>query len=315
MMLTSLFLAVFTLMQLNCENLFDCRHDSLKNDLEFLPDGERHWTPYRYWKKLNQTARTIIACGETDNGEAGLPDLVALCEVENDSVMEALTRRSLLRHAHYQYLVTRSPDSRGIDVALLYHYRSFAPIRHTALSVDSSLIGYPTRDILYVEGRLKTGDTLHLMVVHAPSRRGGEAQSRPHRMAVAQRLLMAADSIRERHPEALIVMAGDFNDLSSDPAIRYLAEGGMEDVSQKAVGRKNGVEGTYRYQGVWGSIDHILVSAAMRKRVVDVAIHDADFLLEEDERYGGFQPRRTFKGYRYQEQGFSDHLPLIMHFK
>ena len=71
MMLTSLFLAVFTLMQLNCENLFDCRHDSLKNDLEFLPDGERHWTPYRYWKKLNQTARTIIACGETDNGQAG----------------------------------------------------------------------------------------------------------------------------------------------------------------------------------------------------------------------------------------------------
>ena len=62
-------------------------------------------------------------------------------------------------------------------------------------------------------------------------------------------------------------------------------------------------------------LTNILVSAAMRKRVVDVAIHDADFLLEEDERYGGFQPRRTFKGYRYQEQGFSDHLPLIMHFK
>ena len=28
----------------NVENLFDCRHDSLKDDLEFLPESSRHWT-------------------------------------------------------------------------------------------------------------------------------------------------------------------------------------------------------------------------------------------------------------------------------
>ena len=36
----SLFLSsLLTLVSLNCENLFDCRHDSLKNDYEWLPEG------------------------------------------------------------------------------------------------------------------------------------------------------------------------------------------------------------------------------------------------------------------------------------
>ncbi len=29
----------FTIVELNVENLFDTRHDSLKNDLDFLPDS------------------------------------------------------------------------------------------------------------------------------------------------------------------------------------------------------------------------------------------------------------------------------------
>ena len=47
------------------------------------------------------------------------PALVALCEVENDSVMRDLTRYSALREADYRYVMTQSPDERGIDVALV----------------------------------------------------------------------------------------------------------------------------------------------------------------------------------------------------
>lgn len=64
-----LLLSIFTFVELNCENLFDCRHDSLKNDTEFLPDGSYHWTPYRYWRKLDRIGQTIIACGEDRCGE------------------------------------------------------------------------------------------------------------------------------------------------------------------------------------------------------------------------------------------------------
>lgn len=39
MSLSVLLVSLFTFVQFNCENLFDCQHDSLKNDVEFLPTG------------------------------------------------------------------------------------------------------------------------------------------------------------------------------------------------------------------------------------------------------------------------------------
>ena len=43
-----------TIVELNTENLFDTRHDSLKDDREFLPDSPRHWTRTKYWEKQNR---------------------------------------------------------------------------------------------------------------------------------------------------------------------------------------------------------------------------------------------------------------------
>ena len=117
----------FTLVELNCENLFDARHDSLKHDQEYLPDGTRHWTHGRYWQKVNAIAQEILAASDS------LPDLVALVEVENDSVLRTLTSRSLLSQAGYRYLVTSSPDVRGIDVALLYLPRRFTLLGHESI--------------------------------------------------------------------------------------------------------------------------------------------------------------------------------------
>ena len=124
MTLSMLLISLFTFVELNCENLFDCRHDSLKNDTEFLPDGAYHWTRTRYWQKLDRIGQAILSCGVKEQTWQ-LPDMVALCEVENDSVLHDLTRRSLLRNARYDYVMTNSPDERGIDVALMYSPYSF----------------------------------------------------------------------------------------------------------------------------------------------------------------------------------------------
>ena len=82
----------FRIVSYNVENLFDCRHDTLKNDYEFLPDAMRHWNYTKYKKKLDGIARTITAVGGWTP-----PALVALCEVENESVLRDLTRRSVLK--------------------------------------------------------------------------------------------------------------------------------------------------------------------------------------------------------------------------
>ena len=89
-----------------------------------MPDSPRHWTRTKYWQKLNRIGQAIIACGEIA-AVGRLPDIVGLCEVENDSVLFDLTRRSLLRKARYEYVMTSSNDARGIDVALLYSPFSF----------------------------------------------------------------------------------------------------------------------------------------------------------------------------------------------
>ena len=326
MTLSMLLISLFTFVELNCENLFDCRHDSLKNDTEFLPDGSYHWTRTRYWRKLNRVGQTIIACGEKQVGVLQgkelkdvdyvkgrswqLPDMVALCEVENDSVLHDLTRRSLLRNARYEYVMTNSPDERGIDVALVYSPFSFRLINSHSVRVEPIRNMRPTRDILYASGIIASGDTLHVVVAHLPSRRGGERQSRPFRIAAASKVAEVIDSIYNNvSKDAKIIIAGDFNDYSQSASVRLLCSNRMKDISEKATGH-NGAKGTYRYQGEWGSLDHILVSESLAASVDNCYIHDAPFLIEPDDKYGGVKPRRNYLGPRYLN-GFGDQVPLV----
>lgn len=303
-MLSLLLASWLTLVELNCENLFDCQHDSLKQDTEWLPASVRNWTPARYWRKMNSIGQEILSCQDD-----GIPDLVALVEVENDSVIFDLTRRSLLRHAGYEYLMTQSPDVRGIDVALLYQPMTFRPLCCDYLEVEPLEGMRPTRDVLYVQGETSERDTLHVFVVHAPSRFGGEHPTRPNRRVVMERIMQV---VRELPEDAKVIIAGDFNDYADSPSLQYLEQQGLINVTREARG-SNGAQGTYRYQGEWESIDHVLVSRVLRDFVTESFINDAPFLLEEDKKYGGVKPLRTYNGYRYQ-RGFSDHLPLVVRF-
>ena len=305
-----------TLVELNCENLFDYHDDAGKDDAEYLPEATRHWTKKRYWKKLNNIAQELLSCSEE-----GIPDLIALCEVENDSVLHDLTKRSLLRNAGYEYLMTASPDVRGIDVALLYSPFSFAPIRSYSIRVTPIEGMRPTRDILYVCGLINSppesggvggglNDTLHVFVVHLPSRYGGERYSRPFRQTAADRICQSIDSIRAVTPDASIMIAGDFNDGPDSHILQQICQHGIHNLTKDARGT-NGVRGTYRYKGEWERIDHILASPLIYNKVDTAFIHSPNFLLEDEKLYGGVRPRRTYNGMRYQP-GFSDHLPLVV---
>ena len=294
-----------TFVELNCENLFDYKHDEGKQDEEYLPEATRHWTRNRYWRKLNHIAQEILSCSDE-----GIPDLIALCEVENDSVLYDLTRRSLLRNAGYEYLMTSSPDLRGIDVALLYSPFSFRPIHNHPIRVTPIKDMRPTRDILYVCGETVVGDTLHIFVVHLPSRFGGERYSRPFRQTAADRLCQSIDSIYAVNSQPQILIAGDFNDGAESEILQQICRHRLRNLTEHAMTPKD-VRGTYRYQGEWESIDHILGSSSIYNKVDSAFIHAPSFLLEEERKYGGYKPRRTYNGMRYQP-GYSDHLPLVV---
>ena len=312
---------VFRVMEYNVENLFDCEHDSLKNDYEFLPDNPKGWTPERYREKLNNIAKVILAAGDEQ-----VPDLVGLCEVENNRCVTDLVEHSPLKDAAYKFAMTDSPDERGIDVVLLYQPATFKHLQTQTIGVPyKEAERRPTRDILHVSGKVVSGDTLDVFVCHLPSRSGGEAKSEPYRLLVAGIIRQAADSVMACRKNPNVIIMGDFNDYPTNKSICEVLgaiKPGKKPQKRVLYNLMDGKEGgTYRYQGEWGTLDNFLVSGYLlkgNKRLktsYDKAqILKLPFLLEEDDKYGGDTPFRTYWGKRYHG-GYSDHLPVIVDFK
>lgn len=309
---------IMNVMSYNAENLFDTVDNPEKNDDEFTPAGDRRWTQKRYWSKLSNLSRVIVAMDE-DNA----PELVGLCEVENDSVMYDLTRRSSLKNIGYDYEITHSPDERGINVALLYKKTFFRKTGSEELHVDLGEVGGGcTRNVLHVTGRIQNGDTLDVYVCHWPSRIGGEEESEPRRKAAAAVVRASVDSVFAMREKPYVIIMGDLNEGPDDPAVRetlcaHPFEEGKELSDRTLVTVVDNIEpGSYRYEGEWDTYDQFVVSASFLNErgctlISGVRVGDFDFLLTEDNKYGKEKPLRTYNGYRYQN-GFSDHLPVAL---
>lgn len=288
----------------NVENLFDTRHDTLKNDTDFTPDGAYRWTKTRYWRKLDDVARTIAAIG----GEDGLPVLMGLCEVENDSVLHDLTCRSAMRSVGYGYVMTESADARGVDVALLYLPYQFRLLDWHAVRVPSKEQNFsPTRDVLYAKGVLITGDTLHAIVCHLPSKAGGGQKANKHRRLAAATVRGVADSVLTTCPDAKLLVMGDFNATSREAVFKGLMPPLYETLPTSAKELMKPI-GTYYYQRQWSYLDHILVSDGFRRWQPEARARECrlPFLLTDEGT-----PKRTFRGPSYNG-GVSDHLPLSL---
>ena len=331
----------FRVVSWNIENLFDTHHDSLKNDHEYLPDAIRHWNYSRYKKKLADVARVITALGEWNP-----PALVGLCEVENDTVLRDLTRRSPLKELSYRYVMTNSPDLRGIDVALLYQRDLFKLLSSRSISIPPFKQHRPTRDLLHVSGLLLAGDTLDVFVCHFPSRSGGAKESEPYRLYVAHILRTEVDSIMNirSHPQAIIM--GDFNDYPTNQSILKILKAEAPPVKTNDLASttdsanastvtpsslklyhllarkaKSKNFGSYKFRGEWGLLDHLIVSGTLLNQSNHFFTSEEKanvcllpFLLKDDEKYGDKEPFRTYKGMKYQG-GISDHLPISTDFE
>ena len=321
-MFLKLLLVIFTFVELNCENFFDTENNPLKNDDEYTETSLLHWNKRRYYEKLHNISREILSCAEHPNeeGEGHAPDMVALCEVENDSVMVGLTKRSMLWSYHYDYLITHSPDERGINTALMYNPDAFKLLESNNIRVELP-DKKPTRDILYAKGLIINFDTLHVFVVHSPSRRGGEKATRHNRMEVAKRLSASIDSINNalnrykfQPHQNHIIIAGDFNDYSGDQALRLIEQSGLTEISKNAIGiyPENECKGTYYFNEKWNSLDHIFTANTMLPMLIDCGINNHPKLLEPN-KDGILIPKRNYRGPKYNH-GFSDHLPLVARF-
>lgn len=301
----------------NVENLFDTHDNPQKDDNDFLPDGFMRWTEWKYWEKLKNITRVVTAVGGMHS-----PALVGLCEVENDSTLFDLTKRSPLRAQGYEYIITNSPDTRGINVALLYQRHKFNLINCKEYEIEfSGKNKKPSRNILHATGRVINLDTLDVFICHFPSRSDGQKTTEPSRIEAAKYLKIKIDSISEIRDKPNILVMGDFNDFPANKSLsEVLNAKGTDDGTELINLFYNNSDdpelGTYKYRGVWGILDQIIVNRNMLSnestifvKNMKAYIYDEDFLLEDDNKYYGKKPYRSNLGPRYNG-GYSDHLPV-----
>lgn len=293
----------------NLENYFDPFDDSLTVDEEFTPAGDKHWTWKKFLVKRNLIAKALLSMHDS---YGDWPLAVGFAEVENRMVLRQLTERTPLAKLGYGVVHRDSPDSRGIDVGFIYREEYMTVLEVEARTV---LTGRerPTRDILHVTAGLYLPggppDTVHFIINHWPSKFGGEEYSRPFRQAASDTLRRVVEALRDSASGELppVIVMGDFNDTPDSPPVVSLQRGtGLLNPGWSLHQRG---EGTLKYNGRWELIDLFLISPSLEDARMEIYSHP--LLLEDDEKFLGQKPFRTYYGPRWNG-GASDHLPIVL---
>lgn len=312
---------VHTIAFYNLENLFDTVNDPEKNDeaspiMEMKGDVEEV-----YKKKVSNMARVIADIGKDITNNS--PVILGVAEVENRKVMEDVANDPQLIDKDYGIIHYDSPDRRGIDVGLYYQKKLFTPIHTSSHELliydDNTRKRVYTRDQLLVSGKLED-EMIHVIVNHWPSRRGGEARSRPKRVAAAKLNKKMIDSLQTIDPYAKIFIMGDLNDDPTNASVKEVlnAKKEKEDVELKGIYNpfesffKMGI-GSNAYRDSWSLFDQILMTQPLLEkdyssfRFYKAGIFNENYLITKRGRWKGY-PFRSFADGGFTD-GFSDHFP------
>ncbi|SFC96371.1 Endonuclease/Exonuclease/phosphatase family protein [Algibacter lectus] len=308
----------------NLENLFDTINDPNKLD-EYSPMMELKTNRgLVYKKKIRNMARVLADIGKGVTNTA--PSIIGVCEVENKAVLEDLVNDSLLVDIDYGIVHYNSTDVRGIDVALLYKKNAFTPISTSSHELkiydpETSKRVY-TREQLLVSGNLG-GETIHLIVNHWPSRRGGEAKSRPKRVAAAKLNKRLLDSLQTIDPYAKVLIMGDLNDNPNNASVKKVLKAkptkklGLKGIYNPYINFFKDGMGTTAYRDSWSLFDQIMVTKPFLEKdytsfqFYKAGIYNKNYIITKLGAYKGY-PLRSF-GYHGFNNGFSDHFPVYVY--
>lgn len=160
----------------NLQNLFDTENSAIAADMEFTPVNG--WDRRAFEAKIRNLAEVIRLMGDGRG-----PDLLGICEVENEKVAQRLIRE--IGRSDYKLAHVENPDFRGLDTSLIYSDRQF---RFDPAASRGHLVHqrHPTRDIFEVRLQLVANDAeLIVLVNHWPSRRPGRIETEPFRQTLA----------------------------------------------------------------------------------------------------------------------------------
>ena len=312
----------------NLENLFDTINDPNKNDEEYLPEGARKWTTYRYNQKLANMSRVLFDIAAEDKN---FPAVIGVSEIENRLVLEDLLATPKLVKANYRIVHYDSPDRRGVDCAFLYR-----PDKFQLEGSEAHKISFPdrpnyfTRDLVAMWGKIEE-EPFYFIVSHWPSRLGGKERSQYARDFVAEKCKHICDSVRTKNPATKVVIMGDFNDDATDASVVEVlgAKGNLKklqasDMYNPFYSMLKAGYGTLAYRDVWNLFDNIVVSENLATASTgELKIQKKEgakfygnifirpYMVQKEGQYKNY-PLRSFVGSNFQN-GYSDHFPVYIY--
>lgn len=339
-------------MSYNVENLFDTEHDPGKNDWTFLPldtPGKQKgcekvsnffwrkkcfatdWTESKLRMKIKKI-KTLLT-----KERKVIPDILAIQEIENENV----TRQLADSLGYKSFVITNSPDRRGIDVALLYNEKeNLKYVDHKEHVIEGeNFIKHPTRNILEVEF-LANGQKLVIFVNHWPS----QAAPSHVRVKAAKQLKLIMNKRHQESGKTYLIALGDFNTIESDYPHPFKSELLTGDFKLKSVHKsfmrstkvdrvkKNNLPfGTYFYfrKMTWNILDQIFTSTNFNKSrkglhidINSYQIYSPKFVThtfkynDPTSYFYGTKITKVPKRYDFmatnsREAGYSDHFPVV----
>lgn len=328
------------IMTYNVQNLFDATHDSGKNDYEFLPSDSPHkkncptkggraktcrelnWTTAKIALKLEQIQKALDAQG-------ALPDVLVLVEVENKKIVDQLAKFL----GYDDFVMTTSPDERGIDCAVLYKEDKLSPLDFFEHTVADAL--YPTRNLSVMLFRLNDdlgGGVFGVFPNHWPS----QGNPTSARLIVAKSAQAFIDDVRDnyKNEDFAYVITGDFNTTDKDspnPIDSTLLnpkwDASLLDVRELAKKAKSPMlskmpKATYYYEpeDAWNEFDRFFINpelnddSGLEVDALSYRIHAPDLVSKNNKGVGKVPFRYNHNSATKSTLGYSDHFGIVVKF-
>ena len=306
----------------NLENLFDIEGSPHRSEKvqRVIRESVKNWTQDKLDRKVSQLASIILQMNDNRG-----PDILGVCEVENEYVMTLLIQALDGLGRNYAIVHHDTEDQRGIDVGIIYDADLFsveAQFNHFVMRRTA------TRDILQVNFFTPQGRRIVVIINHWPSRLGSESQSQVYRAIAGETLAYFHERIVEVVGSDTPVLAmGDFND---EPFDRSLEDYALSTRSQtKVVKAKNPLflnlmwplmgEGlaTYYYDNMPCFLDQFLANKNLVRQNASIRVlQDSVEVLRFPEMVGtGIYPIPISFGGMGKDlnlNGFSDHFPIAV---
>ncbi|MEO6867046.1 MAG: endonuclease/exonuclease/phosphatase family protein [Gaiellales bacterium] len=263
--------------QYNVQNLFDTVDDPTRRDQ--LTDPERY-----------EIRLTKLALAVRDSLKGA--DLIALQEVENQTVLDDLLARPELAGLNYRSVLVEGNDMRGIDTAMLYRadrlalesVETLTPAAPTDMrvaggSVDATkLFSRPPLIAHFtLQGALAAVDGVREITAvanHFKSKVGENPKKAVRRDVQAATVGAWVDAYRAAQPGAHVLVIGDLNANPKDEAMKLLIRDpqGKDRLFDAPIALPKAERHTGYYQDRPTQLDHLLATPELHERLTGVEI-------------------------------------------